>query len=183
MASDRKPDHSTDFDELYRATSRRLLQYAYAMTGDLTTAQDLTQEAYIRAWQHWHQISAFERADAWLRLVVTRLATDRWRRMRVSRRADASRRPPESTPAPSEDTVVLVTALRRLPAQQRRAICLHYLMDLPITEVAIETGVPVGTVKSWLSRGRTALAEILGPEIFQDSPTVVHRRTEEYEDA
>jgi RNA polymerase sigma-70 factor, ECF subfamily len=163
-------DQSTDFDELYRATNRRLLQYAYAMTGDLVAAQDITQEAYIRAWRNWRQVESFERADAWLRLVVTRLVTDRWRRLRISRRHAAAQRI-ESVAPPSEDSVVLVTALRRLPVAQRRAICLHYLLDLPISEIAAEAGVAEGTVKSWLSRGRATLAEILGPDVFHASST------------
>ena len=39
---------------------------------------------------------------------------------------------------------------------------MHYLLDIPVSEIALELGVPVGTVKSWLSRGRTALAARLG---------------------
>ncbi len=162
-------DDSASFDELYRATNRRLLQYAYAMTGDLATAQDLTQEAYVRAWRNWRQVESFERADAWLRLVVTRLVTDRWRRMRTSRLLGGPLQRPDSVPPPSEDGVLLVGALRKLPVAQRRAICMHYLLDLPISQIASEAGVAEGTVKSWLSRGRATLAEILGPDIFADT--------------
>ena len=54
-----------------------------------------------------------------------------------------------------------MAALRRLPAAQREAIALHYLADLPVHEVATATGVPVGTVKARLSRGRAALALLL----------------------
>ena len=54
-----------------------------------------------------------------------------------------------------------MAALRQLPAAQREAIALHYLADLPINEVAAATGVPVGTVKARLSRGRAALAVLL----------------------
>jgi RNA polymerase sigma-70 factor (ECF subfamily) len=64
-------------------------------------------------------------------------------------------------PPPGDDGLVLVWALRRLPAPQRRAIALHYLFDLPVEEIASETGAPTGTVKSWLSRGRAALAAVL----------------------
>ncbi len=162
-------DRSAEFDELYRATNRRLLQYAYAMTGDLAAAQDITQEAYIRAWRNWSQVESYERADVWLRTVVTRLVTDRWRRLRTSHRHAAAQRA-GSVPAPSEDSVMLVAALRRLPVPQRRAICLHYLLDMSIADVAVESGVAEGTVKSWLSRGRTALAEILGPDTFSVKP-------------
>jgi RNA polymerase sigma-70 factor (ECF subfamily) len=169
---------SASFDELYRATNRRLLQYAYAMTGDFATAQDLTQEAYIRAWRNWRQVESFERADAWLRLVVTRLVTDRWRRLRTSRRLGGAFQRPDTVPPPSEDGVILVAALRRLPVAQRRAICMYHLLDLPISQIAIEAGVAEGTVKSWLTRGRATLAEILGPDLFQDTPTAVTSRRE-----
>jgi RNA polymerase sigma-70 factor (ECF subfamily) len=163
-------DRSGEFDELYRATNRRLLQYAYAMTGDLAAAQDITQEAYVRAWRSWREIESYERADSWLRLIVTRLATDRWRRLRTIYRHAATQRVP-TVPAPSEDSVVLVAALRRLPVQQRRAICLHYLLDLPVAEIAAEAGVAAATVRSWLSRGRAALATILSPDVFPESST------------
>ena len=52
-------------------------------------------------------------------------------------------------------------ALRQLPANQRQALALHYLFDMPVEEIAREAGVPRGTVKSWLSRGRSRLAALL----------------------
>jgi RNA polymerase sigma-70 factor (ECF subfamily) len=155
---------SADFDDCYRATAHRLVQYAYAMCGDLPTAQDLAQEAYIRAWQRWRRLSRYEHPESWLRLVVTRLCTDRWRRLGVRHRAQPLLRPLEHTPAPSEDSVLLTTALRRVPPAQRRVLVLHYLMDLSITDVATETGVTVGTVKSQLARGRATLAAALGEQ-------------------
>lgn len=152
----------TDFDDFYRATSRRLLSYAYAMTGDMGTAQDLTQEAFVRAWQHRRRIARYDNPDAWLRLVVTRLATDRWRRLRTHRQAQERVRPPDPVPPPSENGVMLAAALRRIPSQQRRAVAMHYLLDMSVNDIALETGVSVGTVKSLLSRGRTSLAQALG---------------------
>src|SRR5689334_6709875 len=133
------------------------------MTGNQVDAQDVVQEAYIRAWRDWDRIGEFERAESWVRLVVTRLATDRWRRLKVRWRIEAAQRPPEPAPPPSENTVLLTQALRRLPLAQRRAVCLHYLLDLPVDEVAVEVGAPVGTVKAWLSRARTTLAQQLAP--------------------
>lgn len=153
---------SEDFDEFYRGTSPRLLRYAYAMSGDIHAAQDLVQEAYVRAWQRWAKVSRYDQTEAWLRMVVARLATDRWRRIGVRRRAAAAQAPPDPVAPPSEATVLLVTALRTLPEAQRRALVLYYLLDLSIAEVATETGTSVGTVKSWLSRGRAALGEALG---------------------
>lgn len=149
------------FDEFYRGASRRVLHFAYGMAGDLGTAQDLTQEGFLRAWRSWSRVSRYESPESWVRLVVVRLATDRWRRLAVRRRAEAAIGGAPPAPAPTENTVLLVEALRRLPANQRQAVCLHYLLDLPVTEIALETGASVGTVKAWLSRGRAALAALL----------------------
>jgi RNA polymerase sigma-70 factor (ECF subfamily) len=55
----------------------------------------------------------------------------------------------------------LVAALMTLSPHEREAIVLHYLADRPIDEIAREMKVPAGTVKSWLSRGRSRLAERL----------------------
>ena len=151
-----------DFDDFYRATARRVVGYVYALTGDQGEAQDVTQEAYIRAWRHWSRIGDFEHAESWVRLVAARLATDRWRRLRRRQSIEAAERPPEPVAPPSEDTVLLARALKTLPVHQRQAVCLHYLLDLPVGDIARELDVPAGTVKSWLSRGRAALAEYLG---------------------
>jgi RNA polymerase sigma factor (sigma-70 family) len=58
--------------------------------------------------------------------------------------------------------MALADALRTLPMHQRQAIVLHHLVDLPIDEVATILGTRPGTVKSWLARGRRALAARLG---------------------
>jgi Sigma-70 region 2 len=89
------------FDAFYRGTSRRLLHYAYGLTGNPTEAQDLVQEAYARAWQRWRRLVGYDDQEAWLRLVVTRLATDRWRRLGVRRAAAAASRPPAPVDPPS----------------------------------------------------------------------------------
>ena len=54
------------FDAFYRDTSRRLVRYAYGLTGDAAEAQDLVQEAYARAWQRWRRVSGYDNAEAWL---------------------------------------------------------------------------------------------------------------------
>jgi RNA polymerase sigma-70 factor (ECF subfamily) len=59
-----------------------------------------------------------------------------------------------------------MAALQRLPEDQRRALVLHHLCDLPVREVAREVGVAEGTIKARLSRGRTALLTLLGEASF-----------------
>ncbi len=97
----------------------------YALTGDLSEAQDVTQEAYARAWQRWGAVSGYENPEAWERTVARRIAYSGWRKAR--NRVRAYRRHGAAAPAtaPSEDTVALVTALRELPLQ-RETIVLQY---------------------------------------------------------
>jgi RNA polymerase sigma-70 factor (ECF subfamily) len=149
------------FDEFYRATFPRLQRYGYALTGDLAEAQDVVQEAYTRAWRHWRTVSLHPAPEAWVRLTISRLAADRWRRLRALRLAVSRAGPPEPAGPPSEDAVLLAAALRRLPGAHRQALALHYLFDQSVADIAQETGVPVGTVKSWLARGRAGLAAVL----------------------
>lgn len=152
---------ASGFDEFYRSTAAATLRYAHALTGDHGEAQDAVQEAYTRAWRRWRTLAEHPAPAAWVRLVVTRLTADRWRRIFGLR--DALVRSGPSPPArpPSEETVLLISALRELPHTQRQALALHYLFDLPIEQIAAETGVAAGTVKSWLSRGRNRLATVL----------------------
>jgi RNA polymerase sigma-70 factor (ECF subfamily) len=73
-------------------------------------------------------------------------------------------------PELSAELLDLHKALRVLPVGQREVIVLHHLVGLPVEEVARELGVPAGTVKSRLVRGRRALAQVLDtdrPEVAQ----------------
>jgi RNA polymerase sigma-70 factor (ECF subfamily) len=149
------------FDEFYRGSRQRLLGYVFLLTGDLPEAQDVVQEAYMRAWQNWSTIHRYEDPDAWMRMVANRIAVSRWRRVRGRARAYLRHGASEPVPAPSLDTVAVVEALRRLPVEQRVAVALHYLLGMPVADVAREVGAPVGTVKARLHRGRTALAGLL----------------------
>lgn len=151
-----------EFDAFYSASFRRVVSQVHAMIGDRDEAQECVQEAFVRSWPHRAQLAQAQSPEAWVRTTAYRLAVSRWRRMVRSRRPSDRALQQEPTPAtPDPDRVALVAALRRLPEGQRRAIVLHHLADLPVAEVAAETGVPVGTVKARLSRGRAALAVLL----------------------
>ncbi|GAA1501167.1 SigE family RNA polymerase sigma factor [Dactylosporangium maewongense] len=169
-ATDRPPPAAADFDALYDARYGDVVAMVYALAGDLAEAQDLAQEAFCRAWQRWGDVSRYDDPLAWIRRVAANLATSRWRRGRVAR-AYLGRERTTDVPALSPDHVALVAALRRLPKEQRRAVVLHHLIDLPVAEVAREMDAAVGTVKSWLHRGRAALAAELAHTIEE----VTHR--------
>jgi RNA polymerase sigma-70 factor (ECF subfamily) len=150
-----------DFAALYQARFSDLSAQLYAYLGDSTEAQDVVQEAFVRAWQRWPKISEYDDPVAWVRRVAWNLATSRHRRLAVVRRFLSRAGPPEHHPAASPDRVALIAALRRIPEQQRRAVVMHYLADLSVADIAQEIGVAEGTVKSWLHRGRAELARHL----------------------
>jgi RNA polymerase sigma-70 factor (ECF subfamily) len=150
------------FDELYAVHFVALTTQLYAYFGDRQEAQDVVQEAFCRALVRWREISAYEEPVAWVRRVAWNLATSNVRHSRVAA-AFRRRHKPEHVQPPTPDRVALVSALKRLPDKQRQAVVLHYLADLPIADIATQLEVPVGTVKSWLSRGRAALAGELAP--------------------
>ena len=135
-----------DFDMFYAATSRRLVRQIFAMTGDLCEAEDAVQEAYIRAWRRWTRIGAYEDPEAWVRVVACRITVNSWQKAR--NRLTAHRAGHHELPGLSPDLVALVSALRKIPETQRRAIVLHHLAGLSVEEIAHETGAPTGTVKA-----------------------------------
>lgn len=156
-----------EFDDFYAASFSRVTHQVYAMIGNRDEAQECVQEAFARAWAHRRKLEKAEHPEASVRTTAHRLAISRWRRAVRSRKpADRAVAPPTAAPPASEDRVALVQALGQIPDAQRRALVLHHMCDLPVHAVAAEVGVPEGTIKARLSRGRAALAALLS-----DSPT------------
>ena len=153
---------------VFEASYRRLVGQLYGVCGDLTEAEEVVAEAFARAVQHQRTFVRLDNPEAWLRTVAVNVSRTRWRRLAAVRGRDEIRHP-----ALDDDRLMLMAALRKLPAAQREAIALHYLADLPIHEVAAATGTPVGTVKSRLSRGRAALAVLLA-DYYESSEEAPH---------
>lgn len=153
-------DAGPGFDEVYRHQFQPLVVQLHAFVGDLAEAQDLVQEAFSRAWPRWHRIARYDDPVAWVRRVAWNIAVSRWRRVRTAR-LFGQRQRPEVVDGPGPERVALAAALRTLPANQRRAVVLHYLAELTVAEIAEDCGVAPGTVKSWLHRARAALATCL----------------------
>jgi RNA polymerase sigma-70 factor (ECF subfamily) len=151
-------DPRRDFEEFCAASSHGLTMQLYAYLGDLHEAQDLVQEAFCRAYARWNKVRHYDEPAAWVRRVAWNLATSRLRRQRTAQRFIALQRGEGQVPGPDPDRVALTRALAAIPANQRKALVLHHMAQLTVPEIAKQEGVPDGTVKSWLSRGRAALA-------------------------
>ena len=152
---------SEQVQQVYAASYRRLVAQLTGVTGDPVEAEDVVMEAFARAVNRPRTFASVENPEAWLRTVAVNLARSRWRRLVRLRELTpqlVTRSTYDDLPA---DRVALLAALRTLPAAQREAIALHHLADLPVHEVAATLGLPVGTVKARLARGRARLAELL----------------------
>ncbi|MGX2994737.1 SigE family RNA polymerase sigma factor [Streptomyces sp. JNUCC 64] len=165
-----------EFDAFYAVTVKRLVATVYVVTGDLGAAEDAVQEAYIRAWQRWPKLIDGGDPLPWVRRVALRLAISTWRRTRGRILAHFRHGPARDVPEPTEDRVALMAALRELSPQQRQAVVLHHLLDLPVEEVARETGASNGAVRTQLSRARKLLGESLADE--EPSPRTKWSATE-----
>ncbi|MCF3135715.1 SigE family RNA polymerase sigma factor [Streptomyces olivochromogenes] len=166
------PTQSGEFDAFYAATAKRLVATVYAMTGDLGEAEDAVQEAYVRAWQRWSRLTREGDPLPWVRTVATRLAISTWRRKLGRVRAHFRHGAQADVPELSADRVALVAALRELTPDQRRAVVLHHLLDLPVEQVARETGASNGAVRTRLSRAR----KILGERLADVDSTFINER-------
>lgn len=151
------PPGQASFEDFYAANFHSLTIQLYAYTRDLGMAQDVVQEAFCRALARWTKLTGYDDPSAWVRRVAWNLATSRWRRARTAALFLKQQRP-EHVAEPSPDRVALARALATLKPDHRRAVILHYLADLPVGEIARQEGVSENTVKSWLHRGRAALA-------------------------
>ena len=163
-------EEASEFDAFYLASSARVLRQVVLLTGDLGEAEDVTQEAYARAWLGWREVRDYGSPEAWVRTVARRLAVSRWRRMRNAAGAWTRHGPPPEPRELEPSHVALVAALARLPHRQRVAVVLHHLADLPVEEVARETGASVSAVKQQLVRGRAALAGLLADDEQTELP-------------
>jgi RNA polymerase sigma-70 factor (ECF subfamily) len=152
-----------EIQNLYAASYRRLLRQLIGVTGSLAEAEDVLQEAFVRGLDHPRRLLGADNPEAWLRTVAINLARSRWRR--TQRYVGlAPRLVEEPHHHDTDGHVVLLEALRQLPAGQREVIALHYLADLSVAQVAETLGLPTGTVKARLSRGRAALSTLLVEE-------------------
>jgi RNA polymerase sigma-70 factor (ECF subfamily) len=154
---------AADPRDLYAACYDRLVRVLTLVAGDRAEAEDVVQEAFVRLVPRWSKISTYDDPEAWVRAVAFRILSNRFRRARsavvAARRSGDLRR--DQVAETSGDGIDIARALALLPVGQRQVVVLHHLLDLPVDEIAHALGVPVGTVKSRLSRARIALAPLL----------------------
>ncbi len=154
---------SAAFEDFFRREYRAMVALAAAVSGSPHTAEDLAQEAMVRARQHWDRIGAFDKPGTWVRRVTINLSINSRRRVAREARtrlAWGERREPAEQPQGLDPD--LLDALRALSPHQRGAVALHYLEDRSTPEIADLLGCSESTARVHLHRGRQALAQHLG---------------------
>jgi RNA polymerase sigma-70 factor (ECF subfamily) len=155
------PAENLDYDRFYRRELPAMVALAAAITGSTVAAEDLAQEALIRAYRRWDEIGGYEKPGAWVRRVTVNLALSTRRRMGAEVRARLRlTRPTTLQPHPSEHDHVWA-AVATLPGRQRAAVALHYLEDRSVADIAQILDCSESTARVHLHRGRTTLASLL----------------------
>jgi RNA polymerase sigma-70 factor (ECF subfamily) len=145
-------------DSLFTAHYGRLVRALTVVSGNRETAADAVQEAFVAAHLHWRRIRRYDDPVGWIRRVAINKLRDEGRRQRRRRKViDRLESEPEVTSGIDEPSSEVVALLADLPQQQRIAVALHYVDDLPISDIAAAMGLSEGAVKFHLHQGRARL--------------------------
>ena len=165
---ERAEDADTAVAALFRSHRLAMVRLARLLVDDLETAEDVVQDAFSALHRRWASIATPDAAVGYLRTSVVNASRSVLRRRRVARAhlwPDANRWTGESLDSGvllAEEHKEVLVALRKLPARQREVIVLRYWAELPEAEIAAALGISIGAVKSSASRGREAIAAMLG---------------------
>lgn len=156
-----------DTEKLLDEHQEAVFRYAFRLSGCSSTAEDISQEVFLRAFRNLHQLRDQAAARGWL-LVIARNEFMRW--CRKSKAGGISVDPQDcdildDIEQPQVDNQEWVeSALRQLPDDFRLVLLMYYFEELSYAEIAEQLNIPLGTVMSRLNRGRahmkTALEKI-----------------------
>lgn len=158
----RREAHAVEsFSDAMAALYDPLVRRLVLVLRDVGAAEDVAQDAYLRAFKSWHRFDGQD-PRAWLYTIALRLAFNELRRRR---RAIAFWRRPAADSWVDTSDPDLWAALARLDGRVRAALLMHVLDGYSHREIAKVLGVAEGTVSSWLSRARVSLRSDLAGEI------------------
>lgn len=160
-----------------RAYQDMVFSTAARLAGSDAQAQDIAQEVFIRAYQHFGELRGSPTAGGWLKTVTTNLALNYLTRYRKRWRFFSDIQETGDEPAPELEREVPDTlfsdlnleqrraliddALRRLPDHQRVPLVLYHFEDLPYEEIAARLRVSLAKIKTDIRRARAAMLPIL----------------------
>jgi RNA polymerase sigma-70 factor (sigma-E family) len=134
-----------------------MVRFAYGLTGNQWTAEDVAQAAFTKAYAAWPRVTQAGNPSAYVKRIVINEHRDRARKQRVSVRFTDIPGPGVDAVAEIDDRSALKAALRVLGPRQRAVVVLRYWLDLSEAEIAAALSCSAGTVKSQASRALAAL--------------------------
>ncbi len=150
------------FEALYRDTVPRVFAAVRRLCASDSEAEDVTQRAYIRAWERLDTYRADGRFGGWLRRIAVRILIDerrsKWHRD-VETTSELGLTLEATARRSSVEAIDLERAIRSLPPGSRRVFVLHDIEGMTHAEIAEALGVTAGTTKTQLFRARRALQE------------------------
>ena len=165
------------FELLVRRHSRPVRNYLFRFVGNLEVAEDLTQDTFLRVFKSRHSYRRIAKFTTWLYTIAGNLARSEYRRRNRAQLSSiqlVSQQNGEYTmdvedDAPGLDTNLNIAmqydraqrALENVPESFREVVVLRDVQDLSYEEIGSITGLPMGTVKSRIHRGRTLLHTLL----------------------
>jgi RNA polymerase sigma-70 factor (ECF subfamily) len=156
-----KPGSPQAIQRLVEDHYAALYRYAYRLSGSSSDAEDLTQEAFCKAQQHFGQLREASRAKPWLFSILRNAYLHRVRADRqqhcVSLEGIGDLAEPLPAQLPDIDPERLQQALNDMPEAFRTPIILYYFEDFGYREIAEQMDLPMGTVMSRLARAKAFL--------------------------
>ena len=161
------------FGELVRRHQTSVYNVCYRLSGERREAEDLTQEAFVRAFQRLDHFDVERPFGPWIRRVAANLCINRLQMSRdiglclddeSDEPVEAGSNNPETIQERIESAEALRAAVLSLPPAYRTVIELRHFHDLPYMEIADQLGIPLSAVKSHLFRARRLLAEKMRPD-------------------
>lgn len=150
------------FEAFYRERYRPIVAVVYALTGNRWAAEDLAQEAFLRAHRDWSRVEVMAAPEAWVRRVAINLAMSRFRRLRSETTARLRLSPVDvAFQPPTAEHDAFWAEVRRLPHRQSEVVALRYVEDLSTVEIADTLEIAEGTVRALLAQARERLARQL----------------------
>lgn len=162
------------FETLFRANEQAMYSLVLHFVRDRELAADLTQDAFVRAWEKLPRLREPEAFGGWLRALTVNIVRDHFRRERETDPLDETFEVADDGPGPdeqasgSEEDQAVRRAILTLPEHQRMPVVMYHLEGRPVEEVAEALGIPKNTVISRLARGREALRRTLAPRIEEN---------------
>lgn len=172
----RKGDQNA-FGEIVELYKDKVFQLCFRMLGNSHEAEDISQEAFMRAYINIERYNIDRKFSTWLYRIATNLCIDRIRKKKPDYYLDAEvagtegltlySQIPASQLAPDEEVSkielqeIIQNEILKLPEKYRAVIVLKYIEELPLLEISKILDLPIGTIKTRIHRGREALRKQL----------------------